>query len=568
MGHFVISADQKATLRAVLNMICLFLVFFVSANNVWGEIKIEAGSLLEWVLGSADRSSEPLRPGEFKKFKATAYQTNPHDFLSTPGVDIGSEAIGGIEPDPEIGSIEFSATGGGKLSFLSGLFNPGKCLFFCENFTHSVKYKWDTPGQHTVTAKVFDKDGVFHNLVQWNVQVGEETFELLPDLPSDPSVPAPPSVQVSPEASSRRTGYIDRVGSDMTFKVQATSDDGIASIEFLLYENFDENLPRSPQLRWTKDEFRLPKGIFGSFPPSFTVTHTWDTPGEHRMVAKVTTKTGGLREVIWNIEVRDPNQPPTKIIDISLIDLGALSVGGKPGTVDIYEYFSDPEGNSLWFDKAEVNPSTANIVTLKLIENRYGFANSIEIEPKNPGIALFYVVVRERDGLIETQHFKVRVEPKQARKPVAVDTIPAQTLTTGTSSLPLDLSVYFQDPEDSRLTYTVASKNPTVATAQRIGSQITVWAWDIGSAMLTVTATNPAGLYVTQTIDVTVTAVPVQNQGPEPVGTIDHQLLLIDGPSETLNVAQYFSPNNNLNYEVSLDPSGIVSETKTLQVPR
>ena len=560
MKNFVISADQKATFKAVLNTICLFLVFFLSANNVWGEIEIEGESLLEWVrervLGSPDHSREPLRPGEFKKFKATAFQTNPHDFLSIPDVQIGSEVIGGIEPDPEIGSIEFSVTGGGKLSFFSNA--KRKCRFFCGKFTHSVKYKWDTPGQYTVTAKVFAKDGNLHDSVEWNVQVGEDTFEILPDLPSDPSVPEPPSVQVSPAASDSRSGYIDRVGSDMTFKVQATSDDGIASIEFLLYENFDENLPGSPRLIGTKDDFLFPKGILGLFPPSFTVTHTWETPGEHRMVAKVKTKTGGLREVMWNIEVRGPNQPPTKIIDLSLIELGALRAGGKPGTIDIYKYFSDPEGNPLWFDKAKVNPSTSNIVTLKLIENRHGLANRIEIQPKNPGTALFYVVVREQDGLIDTQHFMVRVEPEQARAPVAVDTIPAQTLTIGTSSPPLDLSAYFQDPEDNRLTYTIASENPTVATAQNVGLQITIWAWDIGNTMVTVTATNPDGLSVTQTLAVTVTALPVQNQGPEPVGTIDHQSLLLDGPSQTLDVAQYFSPNNNLNYEVSVSPSGIV----------
>ena len=52
-------------------------------------------------------------------------------------------------------------------------------------------------------------------------------------------------------------------------------------------------------------------------------------------------------------------------------------------------------------------------------------------------------------------------------------------------------------------------------------------------------------------------------QGPEPVGTISHQSLRVDAPPITIDVAQYFSPNNNLTYEVSSNPTGFVTVSRS-----
>ena len=42
---------------------------------------------------------------------------------------------------------------------------------------------------------------------------------------------------------------------------------------------------------------------------------------------------------------------------------------------------------------------------------------------------------------------------------------------------------------------------------------------------------------------------------------IDHQLLLVDGPSQTVDMAPYFSSQSGLIYEVSSSPSGVVTES-------
>ena len=512
----IVLREWKTSIKTALNMTCLLLLFFVSANNVWGEITIKAESSYP----------DPLRPGKFEKFKAKAFRTNTHGFLSTPGV----RDVPGITPDPKIGYIEFSATGNAKKSWFSKLKGGRNWPL---GFTHSVKYKWDNPGMYTVTAQVFDEDGNSHGSVQWYVQVGELTFDPLPNLPLNPSKPDPPEVQVWPETSDS-IGYVDRVGSDMAFEVQATSDDGIASIRFVL-----ENPSGSSQEIDKKDNFFPDKKIL-FFWPTFKVDHTWSAPGDYKMIAEITTKDGGYREVTWDIEVEDINQPPSKISGVSVVDLGSLTIGGSPETVDVDAYFSDPEGDRLQFDEVEVHRSTPGIITLNLLDDGSGFKSIMEIEPKNPGRAFIYAIARERDGLVATQSFMVLVESEQNRSPIVVDTIPTHTLTTGSSSPPLYLSTYFRDPDGDTLTYTAESSNLSVAIAQGVGSQLTISPLSSGSATVTVTATDPDGLYATQTFNVTVTNTPLPNRAPETVGTIPAQAIPVGASSVLLDLFRYF----------------------------
>ena len=144
------------------------------------------------------------------------------------------------------------------------------------------------------------------------------------------------------------------------------------------------------------------------------------------------------------------------------------------------------------------------------------------------------------------------------RAPEAIRTIPDQTLTVGDSSAPLDLPTHFHDPDADLLTYTVVSSNPNVATTQRVGSQLTIWTLNVGNTTVTVRATDPDGLFITQTFSVTVDPAAVQ-QRPEQVGTISTQYMTLSGGDRTVDVASYFSSPNTLSYTVSLSPFGFVT---------
>ena len=126
----------------------------------------------------------------------------------------------------------------------------------------------------------------------------------------------------------------------------------------------------------------------------------------------------------------------------------------------------------------------------------------------------------------------------------------------------LDVREYFS-PDSGSLTYIARSKDLSVAVAavERSGSSVMVITpKGVGSTSVVVDLINFRGLSVTQSFTVTVGRVTQQNQKPEPVGTIPPQILTVEGSSETVDTAPYFSSQNNLMYEVASNPRGIVME--------
>ena len=488
--YSIVSQAWKVNIKTLLNTICLLFAFFVATNNVSAEITIEAGSLLDLVRGSTNSNSEPLRPGDWKTFRATAFRGNLRDIDLVPVVQLasGEQLMSSIKKDPKIGYIEFSATGGAKQKWYA---SPKEhCQSYETQLTHSIEYKWDTSSgirPYTVIAKVFDEKGHLRDSVSWEVQVGELTYEPLQDLPLNPSIPDPPTVEIWPETSENATS-LPRVGENMIFDVRATSYDGIASIAFLLEDSHGFRQPIDK-----KESFQPSKRNL-IYWPSFKVEYTWETQGEYRMIAEIRTKEGGFREVKWNIEVRAPNQAPTQINEEDYYSLDALVVGSDPGIVDVSEHFIDPEGNRLEFDKVSVNPHTPNIVTLRVLEDRNGFKSIIEIEPKNPGIAIFYAIVRERDGLPAMQRFTVALTENQTPIPIE--------LTADGGPATVDVSAYFNALNRDRLTYAAWTNAPSVVKLKREGSLLTITPKVAGSATVTVRATDPDGLRTRQHLSV------------------------------------------------------------------
>ena len=105
--------------------------------------------------------------------------------------------------------------------------------------------------------------------------------------------------------------------------------------------------------------------------------------------------------------------------------------------------------------------------------------------------------------------------------PTAVGSIDAVMLTAGMTSDEMDVSGYFSDADGDDLTYTAASSDEAVATAQlaeptgdgttpvppgTTASMLTITGVAAGSATITVTAADPDGAMDTQTVAVTVTA--------------------------------------------------------------
>ena len=171
--------------------------------------------------------------------------------------------------------------------------------------------------------------------------------------------------------------------------------------------------------------------------------------------------------------------------------------------------------------------------------------------------SLRHVIVGYGGGMVREFQFDI-TDQVSNRAPRPTNTIPDQSLTVGDPSEPLALPTYFNDPDNDTLTYTIVSSDPNVAIVQRAGAQFTVWTLNVGNTTVTVRATDPDGLFATQTFNVTVAPAPVQ-QRPEQVGTIATQYMTLDGGARTVDIASYFTSPNPLRYEISSSPLGFVT---------
>ena len=148
--------------------------------------------------------------------------------------------------------------------------------------------------------------------------------------------------------------------------------------------------------------------------------------------------------------------------------------------------------------------------------------------------------------------------PPPNRTPVAVGTIPAQTMASG-ESIAIDVSDYFDDPDGDVLTYGTRSTDPSRVSASVAGANVTIAGVADGMATVTVIATDPGGLQAAQSAGVTVQS---GNRPPQPVGSIPAQNVSA-GTSVTVDVAVYFDDpeGDTLTYEASSSNTRVAAVT-------
>ena len=194
------------------------------------------------------------------------------------------------------------------------------------------------------------------------------------------------------------------------------------------------------------------------------------------------------------VTVRNTNRAPQPVGAIPSI---SLSVGGSQ-TVDASAYFRDPDGDALAYRVSSNIPSVAAASISGSIMTVAGGA---------AGRATLTLTAADPAGLTATQSVSVSVTAGTGnRAPEAVGTIPPVTMEPNDETS-FDVSSYFRDPDGDALTYTASSSNEAVVVA-------TMWvnnnrllvlnAAVPGTATVTVTAADPAGLTATQSLTVTV----------------------------------------------------------------
>ena len=140
------------------------------------------------------------------------------------------------------------------------------------------------------------------------------------------------------------------------------------------------------------------------------------------------------------------------------------------------------------------------------------------------------------------------------RAPEPAGSIPGQTLNVGDTAT-VALSSYFADADGDSLSYAAASSVAAVVSVSVSGATLTVAGVAAGSADVTVTATDPAGLSAAQTFHAI-----VPNRPPEAAGAIEDLTVLV-GDTATLDASAYFAdPDGDaLSYEASSSDSAVAA---------
>ena len=204
-----------------------------------------------------------------------------------------------------------------------------------------------------------------------------------------------------------------------------------------------------------------------------------------------------------------------------------VSLTASAVTIDLDNYFSDPDGNPLTYSatvsstsKAAVSVSAATL-TITGVATGWTTITVNATDPSNAGAQhTFYINVVSN------------------RSPISLGTIPNQTVRVGATAATVDLSSYFSDPDGNPLTYSATSYSTSRATVSVSGSTLTITAVAAGSATITVRATDPSNASRSQSFYTTVLASNTVNR----VGTIPNQTVYLGvTATATVDVSGYFS---------------------------
>ena len=192
------------------------------------------------------------------------------------------------------------------------------------------------------------------------------------------------------------------------------------------------------------------------------------------------------------VNVAQPNQAPRPV---GTIPDETVPVGDEV-SVDAEPYFMDPDGDDLDYTAASSSTAVATVIVS---------GSDIEVKGQDEGDATITVTATDPGGLRATQSFEVKVEDLPNQTPFVADEL-ADFVATPGESYRAYLPDVFTDPDGDALSWSTSSSNSAAAESSISGDSIIVNAVAVGSATVSVTATDPEGLSATDEFEVEVFA--------------------------------------------------------------
>ena len=296
-------------------------------------------------------------------------------------------------------------------------------------------------------------------------------------------------------------------------------------------------LPRfsNPRQRYNGDPMGVPFGIGGS---------GLTGPADASAVLNAT----GPAAALWRDRPAGANRPP---VAVETLPDRELTLGGSLD-LDASPVFVDPDGDALTYT---VSSSAPDVVTVLAAGAR------VSLAAVGAGTATIRVTATDPGGLSASHLFAVAVPVPPNRPPEPVGGLVPVTLAVGEAPVTVDVAAAFRDPDGDRLTYGATSSAPNVATVSVSGSRVTLTPVSAGTAMVTVTATDPGGSNTAATQTFTVTVTPPPNRPPEPVGRLAPVTLAVDEAAESVEVSGAFrDPDDDaLTYAAMSSAPGVAS---------
>ncbi len=249
--------------------------------------------------------------------------------------------------------------------------------------------------------------------------------------------------------------------------------------------------------------------------------------------------------VTLDFQVQVVNFPPTPTGDG--IPNQHLVYSAPSKLLDLSDYFSDTEGDTLGYDSVSSNPMAATVV-------KGDPSNFLFIIPIAPGTTDISVTARDALGATATQVFQVEIT-NQA--PISCCTSTMSTMTVAGGPETIDLDDFFSDPDASSipnhaLSYKAVSDNTAVATASINGNILTITPIKRGTASVAVIASD--GL---ENASLAVRAL-VNPSTPTTTGIPNQGVLFSNVISPSLDLDDYFSDpdGDRLIYSVKVEVLG------------
>ncbi|MCY3705463.1 MAG: Ig-like domain-containing protein [Gammaproteobacteria bacterium] len=265
-------------------------------------------------------------------------------------------------------------------------------------------------------------------------------------------------------------------------------------------------------------------GVASAETAGSTVTITGVSPGTARVTVTATDPAGISIQQAFAVTV--PNWQPYAVGTIP----GQSVESGQTVTVDVSPFFTDPDGQPLSYTAASSDQRVATATA---------DGSAVTVAGVAAGTATITVTATDPGELTAQHRFSVTVRAAN-QAPEVVSTIPDLSLTVDEVRA-WQGADHFRDPNGDPLTYAAGSSNAAVVLALVSGAEFGIGAVSVGSAVVTVTASDPGGLSAQFSFRVTVqpgTQTEVVISGVEPTVLVEGAEARITGSGFSATTAQ------------------------------